>query len=89
MTTIASNLYKALKEAGVKEELAEKASHEVAESTRLVLEQDTKIDALHNDMRVVFEKQNAKINILITLNVAMISGFILMLCGFVFTLLTK
>ncbi len=78
MTIISANLYKALKEAGVKEELAEKASVEVAESTKTVTALEHKVDRLET-----------KMNILITLNVTVIGAFIATLMGVVFTLVIK
>lgn len=85
MTIISANLYKALKEAGVKEELAEKASVEVAESTKIVLQQKNDITEIKAEIGVL----KAKMNILITLNVTVIGAFIATLMGVVFTLVIK
>ncbi|MFL1781428.1 hypothetical protein ABSA28_01153 [Candidatus Hepatincolaceae symbiont of Richtersius coronifer] len=59
MTISASNLYKALKKAGVEEDLAEKASSEVAESTK-------KVSELESQVKIISVKLNIAITILIT-----------------------
>ncbi|MFL1780845.1 hypothetical protein ABSA28_00548 [Candidatus Hepatincolaceae symbiont of Richtersius coronifer] len=85
MSIISANLYKALKEAGVREELAEKASLEVAEATKTVLEQNNAIIEVKTDIKEL----KAKVNILITLNVAVLSAFFATMMGILFTLFIK
>ncbi|MDR2007405.1 MAG: hypothetical protein LBQ34_00320 [Alphaproteobacteria bacterium] len=65
MNIIASNLYKALIKAGVEENLAEKASLEVAESTRKV-----------SDLEVQVKIMQVKLNVLITIVIAFFATFI-------------
>jgi len=65
MTIISANLFKALKQAGVPEDLAEKASSEVAESTKKVTTLETQVKIMQ-----------VKLNILITLIIAFFATFI-------------
>ena len=85
MTIISANLFKALKQAGVPEDLAEKASSEVAESTKKVLEQNNKLDKL--DARI--DKIESKLNILLTINIAVLASFMATLFAAVFNLFFK
>ena len=61
MTIVSINLFEALKKAGVPPELAEKASNEVAESNKLLLEQKTHIDKDINNLDKKFDKLDAKV----------------------------
>ncbi len=84
MPIISANLYKALKKAGVEEDLAEKASVEVAESTKLVLEQKNDITEIKSEINSLKQEIRIKFNILITVNVAVLGAFIATLMAFVF-----
>ena len=61
MTIVSINLFEALKKAGVPSDLAEKASNEVAESNKLLLEQKTHIDKDINNLDKKFDKLDAKV----------------------------
>ena len=85
MTVIASKLYKALKILGIDDELAEQASAEVAESTKIVLEQKVNLAELKSDIKEL----RTNVKILITLNVAMLAGMILTVFGVLFSFFIK
>lgn len=73
MTVISAKLYKALKSAGVDENLAEEASSEV-------ISFDKKIDKIDNDLNRKYDILNAKFNIMLGL---MSASFLMMLAIFV------
>ena len=76
MSIISSNLYKALKEAGVKDELAEQVREDFIVLDKKIdnisVEQDKKFEELKNEAKIL----NTKFNILMGLNIAMFTTMI-------------
>jgi len=76
VSIISSNLYKALKEAGVKDELAEQVREDFIVLDKKIdnisVEQDKKFEELKNEAKIL----NTKFNILMGLNIAMFTTMI-------------
>ncbi|MDR2008204.1 MAG: hypothetical protein LBQ34_04455 [Alphaproteobacteria bacterium] len=76
MSIVSLGLFEVLKKKAGVEPIAKEASREVAEATKTVTALEHKVDKL-----------STKINILITLNIAVLGGFIVTLFAIIFAIL--